>query len=151
MQNQVFRLGLQVIYYQNIKNFQEIEDPPELSKDPRKISGPRSVSFPAEIDENSDDLPDFTKIKNLPKFTQDNESDSLVLRRLGKLKGGAISEEIFNLDPFSKVRTKSLYSKAFRCTFFGTRKKLCSLKFVQLLLLNCSWNKPMADLGFLFL
>ena len=38
------------------------------------------------------------------------------------------------------------YSKALRCTFFGERKKLCSSKFVQLLLLNrvkarCSENR----------
>ena len=38
----------------------------------------------------------------------------------------------------------SFYSKALRCTFFGERKKSCSSKFVQLLLLNrvkARWSK----------
>ena len=61
------------------------------------------MSFPAEIVENSTDLPDFTKIKNSPKFTQDNESDSLVLKRLGKLKAlrnFAFSEHPSRLETF---------------------------------------------------
>ena len=59
----------------------------------------RSVSFPAEIEET-----DTPKIKNLPKFTEDNESDSLVLRRLGKLK--ALRNFAFSEHP-SRNRTVS--------------------------------------------
>ena len=43
------------------------------------------------------------------------------------------------------------YSKALRCTFFGERKKSCSSKFVQLLLLNrmkARWLKNRAAQGF---
>ena len=43
------------------------------------------------------------------------------------------------------------YSKALRCTFFGERKKSCSSKFVQLLLLNrakARWSKKRAAQGF---
>ena len=49
---------------------------------------------------------------------------------------------------------KMHYSKALRCTFFWKRKKSCSSKFVQLLLLNrvkarCSENR--AAQGFYFI
>ena len=92
------------------------------------------MSFPAEIDENSDNLPDLTKIKNLPKFTQDNESDSLVLRRLGKLKGGAISERIFNLVPLWQYRLWSFQAGGTKLERFlhknqHTQRKLLNFKF----------------------
>ena len=46
------------------------------------------------------------------------------------------------------------YSKALRCTFFGERKKSCSSKFVQLLLLNrvkARWTENHAAQGFRFI
>ena len=47
-----------------------------------------------------------------------------------------------------------IYSKAWRCTFFGEWKKYCSSKFVQLLLLNrgkARWSKRRAAQGFYYI
>ena len=52
------------------------------------------------------------------------------------------------------LESQGYYSKALRCMFFGTRKKLCSSKFVQLLLLNkvrVRSSKKRADQGFYYI
>ena len=58
---------------------------------------------------------------------------------------------LLNCFIFDSLCSKGKYSKALRCTFFGERKKSCSSKFVQHLLLNrmkARWLKNRAAQGF---
>ena len=61
--------------------------------------------------------------------------------------------QLFSISIYHKVASSRLvyYSKALRYTFWGERKKSCSSKFVQLLLLNkvkARWSKNCTAQGF---